>query len=68
MQQRRYARKNASKVVPWHQTAFADDSIVTVDDNGGVRLWEVNVSRIAKSLDAWRTMVGGKNKLFFFQE
>jgi len=57
-EQRRLARKDASRPVPWHQTAFTDDSIVTVDNNGWVRLWEVNASRVAQSLNTWRTIVG----------
>ena len=65
-EQRRLARKDASRPVPWHQTAFTDDSIVTVDNNGWVRLWEVNASRVAQSLNTWRTIVGGTTTQIHF--
>ena len=65
LEQRRYARKNSSKAVPWHQTAFTNDSVITVDNNGWVRLWEVNASRLAKSLNSWRSIVGGTITITF---
>lgn len=54
---RRYGNVDTKKI---HLAAFDQDSVVTVDADGRIRQWEVNQSRLAKSLDLWRTTIGGK--------
>lgn len=54
-QRRRYGHVDSKT----HLTTFDQDSVVTVDDAGTVRLWEVNQSKIAKSLTVWQSSVGG---------
>ena len=37
---------------------MSNDSLVTVDSGGCVRLWETAVFNLSKSLTQWRTMIG----------
>lgn len=54
-QRRRYG--NSDKKT--HLCAYNQGSVVTVDDSGFIRLWEINQSQITKSLEVWRSNVGG---------
>lgn len=54
-QRRRYGNGDSKT----HLTTFDQDSVITVDDAGTVRLWEVHQSQIAKSLTVWQSSVGG---------
>ena len=54
---RRYGNVDTKKI---HLAAYDQDSVITVDADGRIRQWEVNQSRLAKSLDLWRTAIGGK--------
>jgi hypothetical protein len=62
-QQRRRYGNSDSKI---HLTAYDKGSVVTVDDSGFIRIWEVNQSQIAKSLEAWKSNVGGILSCSFF--
>jgi phosphoribosylaminoimidazole-succinocarboxamide synthase len=42
-----------------HLTAYDKGNVVTVDNSGSIRLWEINQSQIAKSLEVWKSNVGG---------
>ncbi|KZS03496.1 Protein C12.2 [Daphnia magna] len=53
-QRRRYG--NSDKKT--HLCAYNQGSVVTVDDSGFIRLWEINQSQITKSLEVWRSNVG----------
>jgi len=37
---------------------MSNDSIVTVDSGGCVRLWETAVFNLSQSLSRWRSMIG----------
>ena len=37
---------------------MSNDSIVTVDSGGCVRLWEIAVFNLSQSLSRWRSMIG----------
>jgi len=37
---------------------MSNDSLVTVDSGGCVRLWETAVFNLTKSLSQWRTLIG----------
>uniref|UniRef100_A0A0P6CK90 von Willebrand factor A domain-containing protein 8 n=1 Tax=Daphnia magna TaxID=35525 RepID=A0A0P6CK90_9CRUS len=53
-QRRRYG--NSDKKT--HLCAYNQGSVVTVDDSGFIRLWEINQSQITRSLEVWRSNVG----------
>ncbi|KAI9565843.1 hypothetical protein GHT06_009640 [Daphnia sinensis] len=53
-QRRRYG--NSDKRT--HLCAYDQGNVVTVDDSGFIRLWEINQSQITKSLEVWRSNVG----------
>lgn len=54
-QRRRYGSADSK----YYLATFDQDSVVTVDSDGRIRLWEVNQAQLAKSLDLWRSAVGG---------
>ena len=37
---------------------LSNDSVVTVDAGGCVRMWEVSLTHLEKSLQQWRNMIG----------
>jgi len=37
---------------------MSNDSVVTVDSGGCVRLWETAMYSLSKSLSQWRSMIG----------
>ena len=66
-QRRRYGNSDSQ----YHLATYDQDSVVTVDSDGRIRLWEVNQAQLAKSLASWRSAVGGivhkiVNSLYIF--
>jgi von Willebrand factor A domain-containing protein 8 len=58
MEERRRYGAASSKTLPWLQTPLDEDHLVTVDNNGRIKLWEINAAALAQSLNIWRTAIG----------
>jgi len=53
-----YAGIGAPSHVSVLMAGMSNDSLVTVDSGGCVRLWETAVFNLTKSLSQWRTLIG----------